>query len=542
MQLFDEELDAVVALIDPLREFTKYGSRMHRRLIKTLLLVAREEGKSVGEYAALAGVSLAHMSRDLLELGEYHDGLGLVLTRRRRTDNRKKDILLTPEGRELANRMVGYWRNEPEVVREYRERMHRNEDEKKKVIELQSRPSPFKSGSAEWEAFLKGNAKPRYVAHHFGDALRYLMRAVAVQTDYSSALFGAEGSWKFMSELIARCEEPPSWHELFAEAVKGLRDDGGPELSALDEAYREVARTGMSLYIEGKGPGGFASVKDRSFMEALRHLEELRDRERKEREREAALRTPAITWKSQSPQGDEVTFGLAPGAFTVMVMQVSDVRGGKVVKHRPRRTSGCSIAWAKLSQENAIKLAELILTKYTAGKEESVQDCMKPERLNAVLQAGANRAEPDVDHHAQAAQDCGTEGGDATSTGLSGIYGEIKKLIPISSLHAFLLVAQQEGLSVNEYAQNAGVSKSVMSRTLREINDIGHGIKGLVASRRRPMNLRRKEVFLTPKGYETVRRIDEVLVLNLNLVKLICADEAAPPWLKVALSRTQKAT
>ena len=56
------------------------------------------------------------------------------------------------------------------------------------------------------------------------------------------------------------------------------------------------------------------------------------------------------------------------------------------------------------------------------------------------------------------------------------------------------------------------------------------------------MNLRRKEVFLTPKGYETVRRIDEVLVLNLNLVKLICADEAAPPWLKVALSRTQKAT
>jgi DNA-binding MarR family transcriptional regulator len=116
------------------------------------------------------------------------------------------------------------------------------------------------------------------------------------------------------------------------------------------------------------------------------------------------------------------------------------------------------------------------------------------------------------------------------------------KLSSIGHGEPVLLVAQQEGLSVNEYAQNAGVSKSVMSRTLREINDIGHGIKGLVASRRRPMNLRRKEVFLTPKGYETVRRIDEVLVLNLNLVKLICADEAAPPWLKVALSRTQKAT
>jgi DNA-binding MarR family transcriptional regulator len=339
-------------------------------------------------------------------------------------------------------------------------------------------------------------------------------------------LFNAEGSWKFMLELMERCEEPLSWYDLFDEAVKELRDDGGPELSDLDEAYREVARTGMSLYIEGTGPGGFASVKDRRFMEALRHLQELRDRQQKEREREAALRTPAITWKGQSPHGDEITFGLSPESFTVMVMQVSDVRGGKVVKHRPRRTSGCSIAWAKISQEDAIRLAEFILSKYTPGEEESLQDCMKPERLNAVLQAGANRAEPDADHHAQAAQDCGTEGGDATSTGLSGIYGEIKKLIPISSLHAFLLVAQQEGLSVNEYAQHAGVSKSVMSRTLREIGDIGHGVKGLVTSRRRPMNLRCKEVFLTPKGHETVRRIDEVLVLNLNLVKLICADEA----------------
>jgi hypothetical protein len=41
--------------------------------------------------------------------------------------------------------------------------------------------------------------------------------------------------------------------DLFDTAIKGLRDDDGSELSDLDEAYREVARTGMLLYIEGKG-------------------------------------------------------------------------------------------------------------------------------------------------------------------------------------------------------------------------------------------------------------------------------------------------
>jgi hypothetical protein len=37
MQLSNEELEAVVVLIDSLREFTKYGPRMHRQHIKTLL-------------------------------------------------------------------------------------------------------------------------------------------------------------------------------------------------------------------------------------------------------------------------------------------------------------------------------------------------------------------------------------------------------------------------------------------------------------------------------------------------------------------------
>jgi hypothetical protein len=55
----------------------------------------------------------------------------------------------------------------------------------------------------------------------------------------------------------------------------------------------------------------------------------------------------------------------------VIVTQVSDIRGGKVVKHKARRTYGYSMAAAKLSQEDAIRLAELLLTKYTSHKEEA---------------------------------------------------------------------------------------------------------------------------------------------------------------------------
>jgi hypothetical protein len=84
-----------------------------------------------------------------LELGEHRNGFGLVATRRRGTDLRKKEVVLTPEGRELADRMVGYWRNEPEIVREYQERMASDEEEKKKVIELRNRYRTFEPDSEQ---------------------------------------------------------------------------------------------------------------------------------------------------------------------------------------------------------------------------------------------------------------------------------------------------------------------------------------------------------------------------------------------------------
>jgi hypothetical protein len=65
----------------------------------------------------------------------------------------------------------------------------------------------------------------------------------------------------------------------FALAVKELSayDAGDDHLRA---AFREVARAGMSLYIEGN-TGGFAGVKERIFMDALRDLEETREQHKK---------------------------------------------------------------------------------------------------------------------------------------------------------------------------------------------------------------------------------------------------------------------
>lgn len=46
--------------------------------------------------------------------------------------------------------------------------------------------------------------------------------------------------------------------------------------------------------------------------------------------------------------------------------------------------------------------------------------------------------------------------------------------MPISYLIAFLLVAQEEGLGVNEYARRAGIRPFQMSRIMSKIGSMGH--------------------------------------------------------------------
>lgn len=75
--------------------------------------------------------------------------------------------------------------------------------------------------------------------------------------------------------------------------------------------------------------------------------------------------------------------------------------------------------------------------------------------------------------------------------------------MPLQYVTAFLLVAQEEGLGVSDYAQRAGVSLSVMSRHLLDIGERNRNQEegfGLVTYRSNPMELRKHEYTLTDKG------------------------------------------
>jgi DNA-binding MarR family transcriptional regulator len=84
-----------------------------------------------------------------------------------------------------------------------------------------------------------------------------------------------------------------------------------------------------------------------------------------------------------------------------------------------------------------------------------------------------------------------------------GAFRQLRTTMPLQYVMSFLLIAQEEGLGVSEYAARAGVSPSVMSRHLLDIGDRNRHLQdgfGLVTSRQNFRMLRRSEYFLTPKG------------------------------------------
>jgi DNA-binding MarR family transcriptional regulator len=79
--------------------------------IDTFLLVTCDEGKSVNDYAAKAGVSKAVMSRHILDIGDYtrerEPGFGWVTSRRSPNELGRYEVVLTAKGRSLATRVRG---------------------------------------------------------------------------------------------------------------------------------------------------------------------------------------------------------------------------------------------------------------------------------------------------------------------------------------------------------------------------------------------------------------------------------------------------
>ena len=89
-------------------------------------------------------------------------------------------------------------------------------------------------------------------------------------------------------------------------------------------------------------------------------------------------------------------------------------------------------------------------------------------------------------------------------------FFSLRETMPAQYIRAFLLVAEKEGLGVVDYARRAGVSMSVMSRHLLDIGERNRYMEegfGLVTHRRKPMELRKHEYFLTDKGRALLHKV-----------------------------------
>ena len=111
----EEELSAVRGLLGALEPFFALKGTLPTRCVQAFLLVAEEEGLSVGEYARRANMSMSTMSRNLLDIGDRNrhmeEGMGLVTGRANSMNLREKEYFLTDKGRALAHAISRQMRN-----------------------------------------------------------------------------------------------------------------------------------------------------------------------------------------------------------------------------------------------------------------------------------------------------------------------------------------------------------------------------------------------------------------------------------------------
>ena len=94
-------------------------------------------------------------------------------------------------------------------------------------------------------------------------------------------------------------------------------------------------------------------------------------------------------------------------------------------------------------------------------------------------------------------------------------FKELRSTMPMQYVITFLLVADEEGLTVGDYAKKAGVAGSVMSRHLLDLSvhqrtKTGAGF-AIIETRQNLKNLREHTVHLTDKGRALFHRIHRVV-------------------------------
>lgn len=105
----DHALRNYRTLLAAIDAFASERATLPMQYIRTFLLVALKEGKTVGEYATEADVSPSVMSRHIADLGVrtrgMQPGLGLLITKQNLENLREHAVYLTDKGRALAHKI-----------------------------------------------------------------------------------------------------------------------------------------------------------------------------------------------------------------------------------------------------------------------------------------------------------------------------------------------------------------------------------------------------------------------------------------------------
>ena len=104
-----------------------------------------------------------------------------------------------------------------------------------------------------------------------------------------------------------------------------------------------------------------------------------------------------------------------------------------------------------------------------------------------------------------------------------GALRAIRRTMPMQHAFAFLLVALEEGLGVQEYAERAGITQAVMTRILFALSSRGRRRNkpayGLVQQAVDLRDSRRHQTFLTIKGKALMREIVRSVRSNRRLAQ-----------------------
>jgi len=93
-------------------------------------------------------------------------------------------------------------------------------------------------------------------------------------------------------------------------------------------------------------------------------------------------------------------------------------------------------------------------------------------------------------------------------------FRKLDQTMPIQMMATFLYIAQNSGRTMQETANDLGLSQASVSRNVAALTDWhsakkeGHGLLKAVAD---PMEMRRKIVTLTDKGQRALKRLNGIM-------------------------------